>query len=454
MEQQIILKPDIGVTRQLVMVSIALRASAQEFDELLERELVENPALEIGESRSKAISHSVRVPTRPSGDGTFSSSRPSTSRRTSDDSYDPFDHVSARESVTDQLVGQAGLVLSGKDYEIAVHILHSLDEHGFLDSSCEQYAEELNAPCGQIERVIRVIQEMAFPGIAAHDIRECLLIQCKQLQEQGKDCEGAPLILERAWPDFLNHRWERVMRKLHISRRDIEIASRFMSRNLHPYPLQMMQTRDGDPQTFSRADLIVHREGADLMLEIPDADLFELRISPVFQRAFLELANCDRAQREWVNDSVARARMFIEAVRQRWKTLRRIGEFLLVHQRDFFDHGVRHLKPLTRCQLSVELDVHESTISRAIADKTIQLPNRRIISLSDLFDNSLRAKDVIRQVLHETNGKLSDREIAIRLHDEGFKLARRTVTKYRLDLGIPSRPLRRRAASNMRSQAA
>lgn len=454
MDQQFQLQTDVQVTPQLVIASKILRLSAQDMNELIERELSENPALELSETLAKPKVKSPRIPTVSRTGGGFGPSPFTSSRPSSRDSFDPLERVSAPESITQQLFAQAGLVLSGRDYEIAVHILQSLDEHGFLDSSCEQYADELDAPCEQVEHVIRTLQDMPFPGIAACDTRECLLIQCRHLQEQGADCSIPMLILEKAWSDFLNHRWERVARKLHISRRDIEKATRFMSRNLQPYPLQMLQTRESDPRTFVRADLIVHFEGNDLVLEIPDADLFELRISPVFQRTFPELANCDQSQRKWVNQSVARARMFIAAVGQRWATLRRIGEFLVTYQRGFFEQGVRHLRPLTQVQLAEELGVHESTISRAIGDKSIQLPNRRIIPLSDLFDNTLRAKDVIRELVRHTDGNLSDREIALRLNEEGFDLARRTVTKYRHALHIPNRPLRRRAASNFRKVAA
>jgi RNA polymerase sigma-54 factor len=131
--------------------------------------------------------------------------------------------------------------------------------------------------------------------------------------------------------------------------------------------------------------------------------------------------------------------MFLAALHHRWNILRRIGDFLVRYQAGFFEHGPGQLRPLTRAELSVALNVHESTISRAVSDKIIQLPNGRLIPLSMLFDASLAPKETIRQVLARADHVLSDRDLATCLRERGMLLSRRTVAKYRQQLGLSRR---------------
>ena len=130
---------------------------------------------------------------------------------------------------------------------------------------------------------------------------------------------------------------------------------------------------------------------------------------------------------------------------QRWNTLRQITECLVDCQRDFLDRGIRCLKPLTRSEVAMRVNLHESTVSRATANKFILLPSRRVISFDDLFDGSLAIKDAIREIIENEDHihPLSDQEIAQMLQERGVFLARRTVAKYREDMRIPSTHQRR-----------
>lgn len=446
------------VTPQMVVASNLLRLSSNDVESLIQRELQENPALEVAEAPRpfRREPRRARYPTHGDGSGmTFSggSGRRSAHRGNSDgDPGDPMERLAAPEPVLDQLLAQAGLLLSGRDLDLAVYLLQSLNEHGYLDAAPEQYASELGVPCADVQRVIGVLHELEPAGIAARDVRECFLIQCRRLAADGVDCDVVSRILEKAWSDLIRQRWDRVAQKVKISRRAVERAWQFMQRNLYPYPMQMMSEPGDRADTLTHADLIVRREpdsgGWRYTLEVPDAEAFELQVCPTYQAAMQGNGSnhLPADQREWINASVARARMIIAALAQRWATLTRIGEFLLDYQRPFFDGGPRCLVPLTRAELASEMGVHESTISRAIADKTIQLPSGRIIPLGDLFDNSLGAKEAIRQLLAQNAEPLSDREIALRLGQQGMSLARRTVTKYREAMGIPTKQQRCRSA--------
>jgi RNA polymerase sigma-54 factor len=431
----------------MVMASRLLRLPGSEIESVIARELADNPALE---ARERRVTTSLTSLTSLSSRSTWDAqpSRP-WDWGEADDEIDAAERTPARETAIDQLIAQARLTAKGSDLDVAVYLLHSLDEHGFLTADLDELASALRCLREQIERARQVLLTLHPPGIGARDARECLLVQCAHLRTvntEREDCEMARRMLECAWDDFLHQRWEKIARALRVSADDIENARRFVRENLHPYPLHMMQEATDDAHALTHADLIVRREpganGAGFVVDIPAAERYELRLSRQFERAWRNSRGEDEAgsqQRDWLDQSVERARVFIDALSHRWDTLRRIGEYLVEYQDDFFERGPRYLKPLTRAVLATALGLHESTVSRAVSDKTIQLPNGRLIPLSDLFDASLAPKEAIRQILADANRMLSDREIAACLRDQGLYLARRTVAKYRQQLGLSRR---------------
>jgi RNA polymerase sigma-54 factor len=139
---------------------------------------------------------------------------------------------------------------------------------------------------------------------------------------------------------------------------------------------------------------------------------------------------------------VARAKLFMSNINQRRETMMRIARVLVEVQEDFLRHGVRHLRPLTRAQVAERTGLHESTVSRATAGKYVMLPNRMVIPFSDFFTASLSIKDVRKEIIVREGRPLTDREIVSLLRDEGIRVARRTVAKYRSQLGILPSTLR------------
>jgi RNA polymerase sigma-54 factor len=221
---------------------------------------------------------------------------------------------------------------------------------------------------------------------------------------------------------------------------------RYLRRHCYPHPLVLIAGDSSPEETLACPDLIIHFEPASqpiYRLEIPGAERFELRLSAVFERAWRA---ADRAQAQemtpvqqaWVAVWLGRARMFIAAVNQRWLTLERIGQAFIRYQETFLEAGPRFLKPMTQAWMAADLGLHESTISRAVSGKIIQLPDGCLRPLADLFDPSLAAKEAIRQLLVRTETPLTDREIAACLQSQGLPLARRTVAKYRQQLHLNS----------------
>jgi RNA polymerase sigma-54 factor len=309
-----------------------------------------------------------------------------------------------------------------------------------LRSSSEQLAAQLRLERADIERLIPVLHELEPPGIGARDLRECLSIQYRYLETQGIHCTPVKEILELAWEDFAAQRWGRVAEKLGITKSELDSARRFIAQNLYPRPLALMSD-EGNSEALHHPDLIILRHKQDeeitFALEVP-AEAFELRLSQSFTRVIAECSageeELSTQERDWLALHLERARLFITSLQKRWETLRRIGEFIIEFQKGFLEGGTSHLKPLTQAMVANALGCHESTVSRAVNNKVVQLPNGHLVPMEIFFDASLPVKAALQQILADSQRAISDREMTERLAQAGYSVARRTVTKYRAQI--------------------
>jgi RNA polymerase sigma-54 factor len=433
------------VTTQTVLASTLLRLPVAELEEAVRRELAENPALELVEQAP--IRKRTRVERSPAFEdgGDWENSGNLKAANTWDGfDQEPFERLAWTQSPRDQLLSQARLNAPDDVLEVVCCLVHALDEHGFLRLAEEELARNLGVACEHIGEGIAWLQKLDPPGIGARDLRECFLLQCAYLAARGIDCSLVVTILDSAWDSFSEQQWGAAARKARISPQELEVAIRFMRENLYPYPLSLV---DGAPErgvALSHPDLIIHHladgDGAAFFVEVAAAGRYRLRVAAAHQLAVKPAregtTRLAAEEREWAENAVERARRFIDAAEQRSETLRRIGQFVVEQQHDFFAHGPSHLKPLTRAAVAKALGVHESTVSRAVSDKVVQLPSRRLIELSNLFDGSLAAKEAIRRLIQTTGKPLSDRQIAEQLEEQSLCISRRTVAKYRAELGI------------------
>jgi RNA polymerase sigma-54 factor len=469
MELRQTLKPDLKVSPRLILANTLLQLPSVELEQAIAQELHQNPALEMEERfRCPQCGRWLRGTVCPyCADN--ASEQPETQidwgsytyeyeGRTSDDSedFDVFSRVATGVSFTESLKLQARLLIPAEYLLLAFHIIESLDEHGYLGYELDEMADSFDVPLAQLEQALEYVQQLDPPGVAARNLRECLLLQLSQLHGEGIGHPWAEGIVSHHLEALARRDYRRIARKLKTTEEEVEQAARFIQDNLLPYPAQAYAgpawNCPVEGHTYIRPDAVILRnEGNEeyesisgdenpYRVEIWEAERYALRISGFYERlarqARLKESSLSEEEREHVVGSLARARRFLDCLRQRWLTLERIVDYLTEAQGDFLAHGWRALRPLTRAEVADELGLHESTVSRAVANKYALLPGGRIIPLADFFDSSLATKDVIRELIENETEPRSDQAIADKLTAMGYPIARRTVTKYREAMGV------------------
>lgn len=431
------LKTQVKVAPQQVLASALLQASLVDLDQVIAKELAENPALERVTPQAAWDELSLpdltlpRIAADPQADGAGALD-------------DWAEQVAAQPPLIDQLATQLALLADGPICTLAVSLLPCLDNNGYLRTSTTALADEFGVEAGTIEAAIRLLHALEPPGIGARDLRECLQIQCNHLAARGVDCTLVAQILAEAWEAFCQQQWTQIARRLYVNRAAVAEAQSFIRHHLYPHPLALVNNDATPAPPPARADLIIQRQiSADSFvysIEVSRIECYQLRVNAVFTetlRAARRNNGVVSSESCWLQAHIQRARHFMAALQQRWTTLYRIGEYVMTYQQEFLTQGALALRPLTQAMVAAALGLHEATISRAVHDKYIQLPDGRLMALHDFFDQSLPAKETIRRLLAAANQPLSDQAIADCLHAKGIHLARRTVAKYREQLKIP-----------------
>jgi RNA polymerase sigma-54 factor len=307
-------------------------------------------------------------------------------------------------------------------------------------------------------RVIALIQKVDPVGLASEGPRQALLAQI-DLLNNGEDSRSdlARQLLRQFFTELGRKEYDKIAQNCEAGPAEVRKAASFIHDNLNPYPARAYwgsgrQPQAGDSNVFHTPDVMISRNpsAADgpLMVEIFSSISGWLRVNPLFKHA---MAGADDGQAEEWSEHLEKANLFVKCIQQRNNTMQRMMTLLATQQSTFILEGARHLKPMTRAQIAEEIGVHESTISRAVANKSVAMPDGRIIPLAKFFDRSLSVRDRIKEIVENETKALTDDQIASLLQEEGIKIARRTVAKYRAVEGIL--PARLRGARNL-SQAA
>lgn len=414
-----------------------LSLNSEELLQLIEQELEENPALETtDEERLRVI-----APTPPVLSLDADSSM--LGEESDADDWLELRLASPPMDLKAHVLGQLRLMVAPPLLPIAEHLVESLDSYGYLRTEVEDVALFLNASLEDVERVLEQLQACDPPGVGARDLRECLLLQLRAIQPAPEDevFEWTHRVLRDGWEEFTSGRWHALQRKLKLSAEALETVKQFIRSELRPYPAWELETAEAPyEQVVSQApDIVVRVLQSGLSIEIGGAYHDALRLSPAYLEQAIRLSRgelrCAEDEREHIQHYLERARVFLQALQQRYQTLKRIMEAIAQRQYGFLvTSDARFLQPMTRVEVARATGFHRSTVGRAVRNKRLQLPNGMVVPLDVFFDTSYRTAMLIQQILeaHEIDGKrLTDAEIAQKLSEMGIEVARRTVAKYR-----------------------
>ena len=454
-------------TAHLAQTMTLLSLTSAELREKIEAALASNPALELLEERrcptcKRRLIGSAPCPlcSRPKGATSdepivFLSPREDfhINRAISSDDLPDDNLAPLVEDLPHFVLRQIATELVPAVRPIAAYILTNLDEDGLLTIPLAEIARYHHVLISKVQEVQRLIQHAEPVGVGSCSPQEALLVQLEVLSETCPTPALAAEAIQKGMPLLSRHRYQELGHLLGISSiKAREIAS-FIGENLNPYPARAhygdVNLTGKSPKSlgsaYQSADVIFTRlndqnENSSLVVEIALPLIGTLRVNPEFRKAIHE-APPDKAE-AWKSD-LEQAALLVKCLQQRNHTLVRLMQRITVIQRSYILHGDAYLIPLTRASLAKELDVHESTISRAVSSKAVQLPNGHIVPLSIFFDRSLQVRTALKQIIENEVEPLSDTEIGEQLAAQGYPVARRTVAKYRSMEGILPAHLRK-----------
>jgi RNA polymerase sigma-54 factor len=435
------LETGLRVDPKLVLSSQVLQLTQQELEQAIDVELSDNPALERLQDDGEPLSDDTIMKAvaphelRPSSeDFEYHRSLPN------DDNVPDWTEMTATTtSLWDHLRAQLGSALPAHLRLLGDYLVECINEKGYLVLPVEEIALNTSCPMEDVETVLKALRCCEPAGVGATTVQECLLLQLRD--SDTVEVKLARAILRNHMDDFLARRHDRIMRRYRVVPEVVKQAFAEIL-NLAPYPGEAFSVGPYQQSNASRnpgiiPDLVLHLSENGWVIEPRGADPASLGINRSYRKRFQELNQSDRApkdEKRHVTEYVQRAADFIQSIHQRRRTLRAIGEYLVDRQGGFVTTGrYQFLKPLTRTLMAKDLQMHESTVSRATMGKFVQIANGETVPFEVFFKPALRIQKMIEEILQTENPRtpLSDEQIADLLKERGVFVARRTVNKYR-----------------------
>ena len=429
-----------------------LQASALDLRAVIQEELQLNPTLE--ELPLDSISLDTpkeTVDNRASDFEDYDSNRKASQAAKKKQHEFLMESLTSDISLQDHLLSQIGCLELTEDLDsITAFIIGSLDEKGFLTLSLEEIVRQTRHPIAKVQEALKIIQQLDPIGIGSKDVRSCLLLQ---LRHQNKKSSLAYTILDEYYPLLLKNKIVDIARHLNVSPEDVQNAINCDIVPLDPAPGRHFQS---NPTQSIIPDIRVFKNHlGEWLVELNNDYIPRLRIGNTY-KDMLSQSNVKMEDRNYLRLKIRSGRFLIQAILQRQKTIEQIAYALLKEQHDFFEKGPAFLKPLTLQVLAEAIGIHETTVSRATANKYLETPFG-LFSFKYFFTKGLNfgtgavisnsiIKQQIQKIIEGENRKkpLSDQKIVTLLTRNGVQIARRTVTKYRELLGIPAASLRRK----------
>ena len=420
------LSQKLNMTQQLVQAVAILAMTGQEVNDLVDKEVLENPVLELVESTQIG-----RLDERWT--------------QNYNQSTDRNDVISAlamqKETIQEHLLQQAMLSIKNKEEKsIAEYIIGSLDENGYLEQSLERIAKKFGTKIEIVEKVRSAIQDLDPSGFASLNISEFLFLQLDKLPESAT-VSLAKNIVQEHLASLAQRDFQSIALATDNDIKTVEMATDLI-RQLNPRPINAWAGQ-GETQ-YITPDIIIEKIEGKYVVSLNPLYTRRLRIQDEYTGLRKQV---DRQTKKYINKNLRSAQWIIHCLEQREKTIRKISEIIVKLQTNFLNYGILYMQPLTLKQVALLAQVHESTVSRTASNKYAQTPHGTLplksffppgITTSD--GNKISPTQIKKRIAEiiKAQGKISDQKISDLLIREGITIARRTVAKYRSTAGINS----------------
>ncbi|OGC94924.1 MAG: RNA polymerase sigma-54 factor [candidate division Zixibacteria bacterium RBG_16_53_22] len=464
MSQTVSLRPELSVRPDLIQSLKLLMEPILNLEQVIRQNLAENPLLEeVEEPPEETNQPEFREPERQKEDnlskidwqeflGEDNEWVSGQYKDLSENDEDKPERIQAAEkTLYDHLFDQLGFTrLTEDELDIGAYLIGNIDDAGFLTSDVAAMAEDLRKPPEQVQKVLDIIRTFDPPGVGSRDLRECLLVQ---LSEQGlKDTLAWELVDKQLY--VLDKKSPMQLAKMTASTPERVASALEIIKGLSPRPAQGRFTRAAAAVV---PDLIVEKLDDGFVVYHNDKNLPRLRINQSYKSLIKRGNKTPETTKNYVREKLEQARWLINAINQRRSTMINVMEAIVEEQIDFFEHGEDHLKPLTMEQIADKVGMNVATISRVANGKYVQTP-LGVYEIKYFFNTGVATaggddlskrvvKNKIQAIVEKEvlSSPLSDQEIAELLKKEGITLARRTVTKYREEMGIKSARFRKQS---------
>jgi RNA polymerase sigma-54 factor len=372
-------------------------------------------------------------------------------------------------NLSDHLIDQITLLdLTPREQFLADEFIGDIGEDGYLQVSLDQILKGVNDEIEkaaeaagrdsddlpfytlpEVEDMLVIIQNLDPPGVGARDLRECLMLQ---LKEAGLEQSVPYRLVRDCFEELIAHRWSEISKRFGISPSDVQKAADEIKK-LDPKPGLVYS---GESDNYIIPDLVVDKIDGKYHVFLNDANLPRLKLSRAYQEIARDKKKFDGENKEFISNKLNSANWMIQAIEQRRQTMLKVMNYIVDRQRDFFEKGVQYLKPLTLREVAEVINMHESTVSRVTNEKFVQTP-RGVLPLKFFFSSGLSTtagedvsargiKAQIEKLVADEDPKhpLTDQAIVNILKESGVQIARRTVAKYRDQLGVLSARMRKR----------
>lgn len=427
----------LTMTQELTQAIALLQYSTQELSAFLESKALENPLLKLESGHVKTM------------DPRYDRVKP-TRIKPEKDKINWIEQIGCGKTLLldEYLKSQLHLKLNRDEQKVIEHLIDSLDENGYLRADLNGSANALKVPLEKVEQMLEELQELEPAGIGARNLQECLSLQIKRLPEEN---ELAEIIIDEYFTLFAEKKWKEIAKQLGVELKDIQGVFDLVQ-TLNPRPASSFQS---EKSAYITPDVIVQWDGSSFSVSVFDEVLPKISFNEPYYKKFS--AAGDRNVSRFLQEKQQDYHWIIRSIEQRKETLANVTLKIVEKQQDFFIKGPAHLKPMTMKEISDELDIHESTVSRAVREKYAQTPfgtfelrsffSSTIKTTTDENTSSQQVKTIISKMIEKENKQkpLSDQELVKLLKEnEGMVVSRRTIAKYRDQLGIPSSSKRKR----------